>query len=165
MHANIGTEMFIGQFLIHWMHMHAYWRFRNYVGDNAVSKLCVRVCENACFGWMTWFNAWVSKTVLPLYSKTCLQWTPQYPRERVPTWQMSLRHRFFNMGKMSLITGRPLIAVSLEDRFYCAIKCIGHSIHTNSGLQETRIPQRLKFQCYFWLVPPPHALSPTKSQK
>ena len=27
MYANIGTEMFIGQFLIHWMHMRAYWRF------------------------------------------------------------------------------------------------------------------------------------------
>ena len=43
-----------------------------------------------------------------------------------------------------LITGRPLIAVPLEDRFYCTIICIGHSIHTNSGLQVTRIPQRLR---------------------
>ena len=27
MHTNIGTEMFIGQFLINWKHMRAYWRF------------------------------------------------------------------------------------------------------------------------------------------
>ena len=35
-----------------------------------------------------------------MYSKTCLQGTPQYPRESVPTWQVSLRHRFLNMGKI-----------------------------------------------------------------
>ena len=38
MHNNIVTEMFIGQFLIHWMHMRAYWLkiyFRNNVDDNA----------------------------------------------------------------------------------------------------------------------------------
>ena len=38
------------------------------------------------------------------YSKTCLQETPQYPRESVPTsctWHVSLCHRFFyNMGKI-----------------------------------------------------------------
>ena len=62
------------------------------------------------------------------------------------------------MRKCPLITGRPLIAVSLEDRFYCTIKCIGHSIHTNSGLQETRIPQRLRLSqsVIFGLVPPMH---------
>ena len=35
-----------------------------------------------------------------MYSKTCLQGTPQYPRESVPTWQVSLRHRFLNMGQI-----------------------------------------------------------------
>ena len=35
-----------------------------------------------------------------MYSTTCLQGTPLYPRESVPTWQVSLRHRFLNMGKI-----------------------------------------------------------------
>ena len=34
------------------------------------------------------------------YSKTCLQGTLQYPRECVPTSQVSLRHMLFNMGKI-----------------------------------------------------------------
>ena len=37
---------------------------------------------------------------LEAYSKTCLQGTPQYPRESVPTWQVSLHHRVLNMGKI-----------------------------------------------------------------
>ena len=34
------------------------------------------------------------------YSKTCLQGTPLYPRESVPTWHVSLHRRFLNMGKI-----------------------------------------------------------------
>ena len=63
-----------------------------------------------------------------LYSKTCLQGMPLYPRESVPTWQVSLHHRFLNMGqighgyeKVSPDHRDPLITVSLEDRFYCIV--------------------------------------------
>ena len=34
-------------------------------------------------------------TVKPVFKEK-----PQYPRESVPTWQVSLRHRFLNMGKI-----------------------------------------------------------------
>ena len=66
---------------------------------------------------------------------------------------MSLRHMFVNMGKIGHRSEKvsdhraTLIAVSIEDRFYYAIKCgdiYGHSIHANYELQETRIPERLK---------------------
>ena len=59
------------------------------------------------------------------YSKTCLQETPQYLRESVPIWQVSLHHRFLNMEqighgfkKVSSDHRLSLVAVSLEDRFY-----------------------------------------------
>ena len=31
---------------------------------------------------------------------TCLERTPEYLRESVPMWQVSLHHRFYNMGKI-----------------------------------------------------------------
>ena len=34
------------------------------------------------------------------YSETHLQGTPGYPRDNVPTWEVSLHHRFLNMGKI-----------------------------------------------------------------
>ena len=37
---------------------------------------------------------------LTVCSKTCLQETPQYTRESVPTWQVSLCHRFFSMARL-----------------------------------------------------------------
>ena len=58
------------------------------------------------------------------HSKTCLEGTPQYPRENVFTRNVSLHHRFLNVGKIRydiLITGRPLIIV-LEYSFYCTAK-------------------------------------------
>ena len=92
----------------------------------------------------------MSKTLLPLCSKT-FKGHLNIPEnvslhDRCPFITSSLTWGGWDsvLRKCPLIIGRPLIVVSLEDRFYCTIKCIGHSIHTNSGLQETRIPQRLK---------------------
>ena len=34
------------------------------------------------------------------YSKSCLLETPQYLRESVPTWRVSLQHRFLKMGQI-----------------------------------------------------------------
>ena len=46
----------------------------------------------------------------------------------------------------------------LEWGFIATIQCIGHSIHTNSGLQETRIWRGVKVSqsVIFGLVPPMH---------
>ena len=46
-----------------------------------------------CISVHLWANAWEE------YSETCLQGTPQYPGESVPTRQVSLHSRFFDMGK------------------------------------------------------------------
>ena len=51
---------------------------------------------------------------LPVYSKTCLQGTPQYLRESVPTWEVSLRHSFLNMGKI----GHRFEKVSPDHRLF-----------------------------------------------
>ena len=55
--------------------------------------------ENVAFHRVSSPRSFPWRQVL-LYSKTCLQGTPLYPRESVPTWQVSLHHRFFNMGKI-----------------------------------------------------------------
>ena len=64
--------------------------------------------------------------ILEGYRKICLQGTPLYPRESVPTWQVSLHHRFLNMGKMGHRSEKmsPDHRLSshrsaLEDRLYC----------------------------------------------
>ena len=51
------------------------------------------------------------------YSKTCLQGTPQYPRESVPTRQV-LQH---GEDRKTVLRKCPLVTVSLEDRFYCIL--------------------------------------------
>ena len=48
----------------------------------------------------TWRYMYICGWELYVYSKTCLQGTPLYPRESVPTWPVSLHHRFLNMGKI-----------------------------------------------------------------
>ena len=101
-HSIITSNSFIQKQNMHFHTGTLIWGHNNCVVVYTVWKLCVCVCENTCsvFGWMIWFNAWASKTLLPLYSKTCLQGTPQYHRERVTTWQMSHRRRFFKMEKL-----------------------------------------------------------------
>ena len=62
-----------------------------------------------------------------LYSKTCLQGTPQYPGESNPTCQVSFHHRFLSTGKLVHHSKKvPLVTVSLEDRYYSTVSAADH---------------------------------------
>ena len=115
-----------------------------------------------------WVRLYCHHTVKPVF-----KWHLNIPenvslQDRCPFVTGSLTWGRYDtvLRKCPLITERPLIAVSLEDGFYCIIKCIGHSIHTDRGLQKKQNTTAIKVSVSFlgWYPPPPMHYHPQSSR-
>ena len=100
---------------------------------NHTDHMTIHIMWPKRYTWYAHINIRISRPcfqsmLIPNYSKTCLQWTLQYTKESVPTWQVSLHYRFLNKGKDRTRGSEKMspdqraanvIGVSLKHRFYC----------------------------------------------